>query len=105
MLILQKCIPGQWAQGDDGGHLQTTEGIPLFLLWFSHICIHSFSIPLGFPLRSVPVLLGLLIEIGKRPDKKFGQGFIGTPSAIGVSENNRFPCLLPEGGERVPYIG
>jgi len=43
-------------------------------------------------------VLGLLIEIGKRPDKKFGQGFIGTPSATGGIENSRFPCLLPEKG-------
>ena len=45
-------------------------------------------------------ILGLpqSIEIDKRPDKKFRQGFIGAPAAAGQSENDRFPCSPPKAG-------
>ena len=38
------------------------------------------------------------IEIDKRPDKEFRQGFIGAPVAVGGSENkSQFPLFAPQG--------
>ena len=40
------------------------------------------------------------IEIDKRPDKKFRQGFMEAPAAAGGRRtSNRFPGSLPRGGE------
>ena len=49
------------------------------------------------------------IEIHRRPDMKFRQGFIRAPAAVGrVKTNNCFPCPLtdsPKWGSLVPYMG
>ena len=53
-------------------------------------------------------VLGLAqpIEIDQRPDKKFKQGFIGTPAAAGGSKQ-QVPLLARSlrGCELVPYMG
>ena len=46
------------------------------------------------------------IEIGKRPDKKFRQGFTGAPAAAGSRKtSNRCPCLLPKVGRAGSFHG
>lgn len=46
------------------------------------------------------------IEIDQKPDKKFGQGFIGSLLQWrGMKTNTKFPLLAPHGGDElvVPY--
>ena len=47
------------------------------------------------------------IEIDYRPDKKFREGFIVAPDAVGAARTgNRFPCLITSrSGARLFLIG
>ena len=60
----------------------------------------AFCMWFFFPV--VALRLFKLMEIDKRPEKKFSQGFIATPAAQGpLRTNNRFPCLLAPQDRRV----
>lgn len=45
------------------------------------------------------------LEIDKKPDKEFRQGFIRAPAATEGSDNMQLCLLAGWGGELVPYIG
>ena len=55
------------------------------------------------PIRVLDLLQS--IEIDQRPDKKFRQGFVGVPAAVGVSKKKQQVHLLYEEGELVSYMG